>query len=179
MSVVQRRPAPLGPAQAELAPQRRVRRRHRGDRAPLGLGERDDIVVKAGDRDAAILVLHRGEKAGKHHRRIGRPIAVMAAVQRPHRAIDGKLEIDVAAHAERDLGRAGLVGGAVDDDPAVGAEQRAVAAQQGGEVGEPASSSPSKTSLRLKAGRPPSARSASTADRIAMTPALSSDVLRP
>ena len=49
--------------------------------------------------------------------------------------MDGHLHIDVAAHAEAELRRAGLVGGAVDDDPAVGAQRVAMAAEQGGEMG--------------------------------------------
>ena len=48
---------------------------------PFRRRERLDAVVEVWNQHAAVLVLHGGEQARQHHRRIRRPVAVVPAVQ--------------------------------------------------------------------------------------------------
>ena len=43
--------------------------------------ERRDAVIEVRDQHVAALVFHAGQQLRQHHRRIGRPVAVVAAVQ--------------------------------------------------------------------------------------------------
>ena len=127
-------PAPSVRARPSSRFQLLVVGRRLGERAPLGLAERLDVVVPALDGHAPRVVLHRGEQARERHRGVRRPVAVVAAVQRALRAVDGELDVRVAAHAEDDLLAPRLVDGAVADDPRVGREQLLVAREYLGEV---------------------------------------------
>ncbi len=89
--------------QAELGAQRAVVGADGRDRGALRGGERNDVVVPAGNGHPAGGVLHPGEQLRQPHGGIRRPVAVVAAVQRPRRAVDREVDVDVAAHAEDDL----------------------------------------------------------------------------
>ena len=83
----------------ELLLQRRFDVRHLLDGRQFGRRQRRHVVVEARDRDAARVVLHAREEARQAHRRIGRPVAVVAAVQIAARAEHGDGEAGAAAHA--------------------------------------------------------------------------------
>src|SRR5258706_10843821 len=91
----------------------------------FGVGEFYFVVV-AGNGDAPLVVFHRGDKAGQADGGGRNVVAVVAAVQRPLRAVDGGRDARGAAIAE-DEGRAlARVARAVVDDNGVGGEQIAV-----------------------------------------------------
>ena len=94
-----------------------------GDGALFGIAERLDAVVEMVDQHAAVVVLHGRQQARQRHRRIRRPVAVMAAVQ----FVVGSVERDVdggdAARAEDDLLAAALVHRTVADQPDVAGQQ--------------------------------------------------------
>ena len=70
------------------------------------------------DEDAAVVIFHASEKLGEHHGGVGRPVAVVSAVEAVMRAVEGEGdgEMRVAARAEDDGLRAGLVDGAIADE---------------------------------------------------------------
>ena len=47
----------------------------------------------------ALIVFHRGEQPGQRHRRIRRPIAIVATVQRANGTVNGDIQSNVAAIA--------------------------------------------------------------------------------
>ncbi len=77
----------------------------------------------------------RRDQVRQHHRRVGRPVAVVAAVQGSHRAVEGELQARHPAGAEVDLHPPGGMDRAVAEDPGVGSEQIRVLAQDLREVG--------------------------------------------
>ena len=77
--------------------------------------EGGDAVVEVRDEDAAVRVFHAGEELDEHHGGVGGPVAVVAAVEGVVGAVDGDLEVGVAAGAEDEGLAAGLVDGAVAD----------------------------------------------------------------
>lgn len=76
-----------------------------------------DAVVEVGDEDVAVGVLHAGEELGELHGGVGSPVAVVAAVESVMGAVDGDGEVGVAASAEGDGLRSGLIDGAIADQP--------------------------------------------------------------
>ncbi len=94
------------------------------DKACFSSGaKRLDAVIEAVDEYPAAVVLHGGQKLSQHHRGIGRPVSIVAAVEFPVGAIDGEIETCDAADAEVQLLLAGGVYRAVADEPYVGPEE--------------------------------------------------------
>ena len=91
--------------------------------SPIG-AERRDAVIEVRDQHVAALVFHAGEQLRQHHRRVGSPVAVVAAVQSAVGAVDGDREVGDAARAEDDRLPAALVDRAVADEPDVAARGR-------------------------------------------------------
>jgi len=56
-------------------------------------GQRRDVVVVAVDENLAARVAHAVDQMRERDDRIGRPVAVVTAVQRPRRTIDRNLEV--------------------------------------------------------------------------------------
>ena len=88
--------AAVGLGDAEFALKVGIVDRHGVERALFQWAEWSDVVVITGNQHAAIFVFHRSEQPRKHHRGIGRPISVMAAVQRSDRTVHGDVQADVA-----------------------------------------------------------------------------------
>ena len=109
---------------------------NRRQRAPF-LGGELDAVVEPRDHDPAALVLHRGDELRQPDRRVRRPVAVVAAVQRNARPVHDEFEGQDAAGAETDRGPAALVERAVEDEHRVGGEPAPVAGDRGDEVRGP------------------------------------------
>ena len=61
-----------------------------------------------------------GEEVGEHHSGVWGPVSVVAAVEVAVGAVDGDVEAGDTADAEDELGLAGLMLGAVADDPDAG-----------------------------------------------------------
>ncbi len=83
----------------------------------------------------AVGVLHAGEELDKHERGVWSPVAVVAAVEGAVGAVDGDLEVGVAACAEDEGLAAGLVDGAIADEPDVAVDEVAVGHEDLFEVG--------------------------------------------
>ena len=105
------------------------------ERALLGRGGRAHVVVEAGDQDAALVVAQAGDELCQLHRGIGRPVAVVAAVEGSGRTVQRDLHVGHAAHAEDDLRPAGLVHRPVAEEPGVGAEARLLALEHRAQMG--------------------------------------------
>ncbi len=73
----------------------------RGDRPPLELAQRCNIIIESLDQHSSRLgVLHRRQQPGQPHRRVRRPVAVVTAVQRPDRSVYGDLHSHDSPRAE-------------------------------------------------------------------------------
>ena len=70
----------------------------------LGGGEGYDVVVEAGDGDAAVVVVERGEDSGEDVGGVGDGAAVDAGVEVVGGAGDGEFHVDQAADAVGDGG---------------------------------------------------------------------------
>ena len=92
----------LGPREAERAHLLLLDRRDVGDRLLLLRVQRHHVVVETGDRDAALIVLHRGEQPRELEGRVGRPVAVVAAVEIAPGAEHGQLRRQDATGAEEE-----------------------------------------------------------------------------
>ena len=68
---------------------------------------------------------------GQEDGRVGGPVAVVAAVQRPDGTVDGRLYVRDASGPEVELHAACLVDGAVAEQPGVGLQQAALRLEQG------------------------------------------------
>src|SRR5579884_330205 len=121
-------------AERELAAEVGVYRRGFGDGALFGLAQGLDAVVEVRDGSAAVVIPHAGEQAGEHERGVGRPVAVVAAVQLVAGAVDREIERDNTARAEDDLGAAALVHRTVADQPDVAGQQVLVRGNDLGQV---------------------------------------------
>jgi hypothetical protein len=147
--------AALGAAQPQLAHQVAIHVRRFGHGAAFGLAQRLDAIVEMIDGDAAVIVLHRRQQPRQHHRRIGRPVSVVAAVQLALRPIDGDIELGDAARAEHDLLRRLWCTGPSQISQTSLASRSLYFARMLARCGDPASSSPSKTNLMLaRSGMP-------------------------
>jgi hypothetical protein len=62
----------------------------------------------------------------EHHGGVGSPVAVVAAVQGVAGAVDGDLQVSVAASSEEDCLPAGLVDGAIADQPDIAVDEVAI-----------------------------------------------------
>src|SRR5262245_60137673 len=69
------------------------------------------------DQHAALIVFHAGEQLRHHHRRIWRPVAVVATVQLAMRSIDGDLQVSIAARSEDDRLLPALIDRSIADQP--------------------------------------------------------------
>ena len=98
---------------------------------------RPHVVGEAGDRDAAVIVPHAGDQRRHEDGGIRRPVPVVAAVQRAHRAVGRELEAHHPARAEHDLLAPALMHGAVAEDPRVGAQQVRVRLEHAAQVRGP------------------------------------------
>ena len=120
--------------EGQLVAQRLVGVGHLAQRLLLRLRRRTDVVVEAGDLDAPIHVAQRGDEMCELHRGVGRPVAVVPAVQRTRGAEEGHLEVGDAARAEVDLHAPGLVHRAVAQEPGVPGDLVAIVPQEALEV---------------------------------------------
>ena len=75
-------PPRLRRAEGEIVAQLLVHVGDLGQRGPLRVRGRPHVVVEAGDLDAAVGAAQAGDEMGEGDRGIGRPVAVVAAVQR-------------------------------------------------------------------------------------------------
>ncbi len=104
------------------------------DRGVLGRSQRADAVVEMRDQDAPVAVAHAGHELGRHHGRIGDPVAVVPVVERMERTVDGHLHAAGPARPEVELHPPRLVHRRVADQPEVGLQQRGVGLQHGLQV---------------------------------------------
>ena len=81
-----------------------------------------------------VRVLHAGEQLRQHHRRIGRPIPIVAAVQFAVGPVESDGEMGHAARAEDHALASALVDRAIADEPDVSAEFVAILLEHGAEV---------------------------------------------
>jgi hypothetical protein len=91
--------------------------------------QRRDLVVKAGNDDAAVRILHRGEQPRQLQRGIRRPVAVMTAVQLVARTVNRYVEGHDAARAEDQRLLAILEDGAVTNQPDIRREQSLISGE--------------------------------------------------
>ncbi len=118
---------------------------HGGHRRPLRRVERPDVVVEAGDQDPAFLVPQARHQVRQRHRRVRRPVAVVAAVQRTQRTVDRQLQPGDAARAVEDLHAPAGMHRTVAENPGVGLQQIEVLAQDRRQMLRACSSSPPGT----------------------------------
>jgi hypothetical protein len=116
----------VGVAEDELLTEHLVVDGGFGESFLLDGSEGDDAVVEVRDENVAVSVLHAGEKLDEHHGRIGSPVAVVATVQTVVGAVDGDLQVSVAACAEDERLTAGLIDGAIADEPDIAVDEVAV-----------------------------------------------------
>ena len=145
-----------------------------GDGALFGLGERLDAVVEVVDQHAPVVVLHGRQQARQRHRGVGRPVAVVAAVQFVAGPVESDLDAGDAARAEHDLLAAALMHGPIANQPDIAGQQLFVFGNDLRQMRRTASSSPSKTNLILERSGIRAALRASSAVVIAASGALSS-----
>ena len=108
--------------------------RQLGEQVPLGRRQLHDLVVEAGQRDPAVVIMQVGEQVGQRLQRVGHGAAERAGVQVALGAVHVDLGGDDAAHAgahRRDIG--GPHRGVRDHDDIAG-QPFALAPQQVGEV---------------------------------------------
>ena len=79
--------------------------------------ERFDAIVEVIHKHTTVIVLHGSHQSGEHHGRIGRPVAVVPAMQFALRAVDRDVEPGDAARPEQNLLSAALVYRAITDQP--------------------------------------------------------------
>ena len=53
------------------------------------LAKRNYIIIKALNKYMAFIIFHTGKQLRKHKARVGRPVAVVATVQRAFRPVNG------------------------------------------------------------------------------------------
>lgn len=94
-----------------------------------------DAVVEVRDEDFAVGILHPGEELDEEHGGVGCPVAVVSAVEGAVGAVEGDLEVGVAARAEDDGLAARLVDGTIADKPEVAGDQVAVGVEDLREMG--------------------------------------------
>ena len=111
--------------------------------------ERNDAVVEVRDEDVAVGVFHAGEELDEHECGVGRPVAIVAAVEGAVGAVDGDLEVGVAACAEDEVLAAGLIDGAIADEPDVAVDEVAVGHEDLFEMGGAGLFFPSQTKRML------------------------------
>src|SRR5207237_6674993 len=95
----QARAITLGARRAELRSQLVIVSRSFGDGPLFRFTYWLDAVVPAGDRHTSRVVFHRSQQSRQQHRRVWRPVSVMAAVQRPLRAVTRDVNVLIAANA--------------------------------------------------------------------------------
>src|SRR5579859_2582800 len=105
-----------------------------GDGFAFGWTKRNYVVVKARDEHVAVRVLHCGQQFREAHRGIGRPVAVVSAVQRMERAENGDAHGNYAAISEKDERSAALIDGPVGSDEQIASEKIFVCGNRGGEM---------------------------------------------
>ena len=111
-------------------------------------GQRLHVVVKAGNRHAAILVAQFAQQLAQRHRRIIHRAAENAGMQIARRAVQRDLE---AGNAAQSVGQRRMLRrrhARVGNDDGVAGQLRAVLAQEGRQALLPTSSSPSMTKVR-------------------------------
>ncbi len=121
----------FGAPDAEKAHQLVAAIGHGGQNLPLLLGQLRHVVVEAGDGGAPVRVFHRCEQLDEIERGVGRPVAVVAAVQRELRTEGRELKHEVATRAEGQRRLAARVQRAVENQHQVGPVLLAVAAHRG------------------------------------------------
>src|SRR6185312_13970624 len=88
-----------------------------------------DVVVEAGDPDVAVVITHAGDEVREHCARIGRPVAVVPAVQSSCGTINGELHARRATYTKEQLLPAALMLGPVAQQKHVTRQQLAIALQ--------------------------------------------------
>ncbi len=124
----------VGVTQPELLAQLLFVARRLGDGLLFQRAERRDAVIEVRNQHMTVRVLHAGEQLRQHHRRIGRPVAVVAAVQFAVRPVERDGEMRHAARAEDHALASALVNRAIADEPDVSAEFAAILLEHGAEV---------------------------------------------
>ena len=119
----------FGSRQAEFLQQLCLDRRHPPGGGDFGRRNRSQVVVEVGNGDGAILGAHRREHLDQHGGRVGRPVAVVPAVERSGGAVHGDVHPQDPAHPEHNLGGPGLVDWPVQEKPAVGSQPILVGGQ--------------------------------------------------
>src|ERR1035438_1190477 len=107
--------AAFGPAKRQCPHQLAVDFRGFRDGALFSIDRKLDPIVEVVDQHAAVIVLHGREQPRQRHRRVGRPIPVMPAVQFVTGPVESDIELRDAARAEDDLRAAALMYRAVAD----------------------------------------------------------------
>ena len=125
----------VGVAEDEFVAEHLVVDRGFGEGLLFDGAEGDDAVVEVRDENVAVGVLHAGEELDEHQGGVGGPVAVVATVEGVVGAVDGDLEVGVAACAEDEGLAAGLVDGAIADQPDVATDKVAVGHEDLFEVG--------------------------------------------
>ena len=113
---MRRLPPPSGLANCSLVLKLGVVVGHGGEGVFFGGVERNDVVVKMFDENFSVFRFHGGEETRERKTGIGRPVSVVAAVERANRAVGGDLQAENAAIAEEYEGAAALMDGAVGGD---------------------------------------------------------------
>ena len=118
--------APFGLRKFQRFHQLGVVVRHLSQSLELERAEGRYLVIESAHQHVAVRIFHRGEQSRQLVRRVGRPVSVVPAVQRPHRTVDGDVQVDIAAVAEENQRPAGLVHRAIRVDQDVALQQGAM-----------------------------------------------------
>ena len=124
----------VGVTQPELLAQLVFVARRLGDGLLFQRAERRDAVIEVRNQHMTVRILHAGEQLRQHHRRIGRPVPVVAAMQFAVRPVERDGEMGHAACAEDHALASALVNRAIADEPDVSAEFAAILLEHGAEV---------------------------------------------
>ena len=124
----------FGTREAQGGAQRVVGVRQRLPQRAVVLGNGRHVVVEAGDLHAAVHIAHTGNEVRHRHAGVGRPVAVVSAVQGAVGTVEGHVHAHHAAHAKHQLRRPAHVGGTIEEQPRVGGERRLVRLEQVAQV---------------------------------------------
>jgi hypothetical protein len=84
------------------------------------------IIVVAGNLYPSVVVAHAGNHVGNHGARVGRPVAIVTAVQCARWPVDGELETSHTALSEGELLPSALVHRSIAEEPGIAGKRAGV-----------------------------------------------------
>jgi len=117
------RPCAVDVPQPKGIHQHPVVHRCTGQRFFLSRREGLNSIVEMRHQNAAVFIFHPGEQLRQQHRRVRRPVSVVAAVQPVVRPINGNLQMGIAARSKDHRLLAALIDRPVTHQPHIAVDQ--------------------------------------------------------